>query len=326
MSESQSISKVMVTGATGFVGRNIVRELLSRGLKPVCIVRNPEKLYKQHPHASTDRFTTVVGSLSDSNALQQAAQQSQAIIHLVGIIIERRLKGQTFHKIHVEGTRKILEAAKQAGVRRYAHMSALGSRPNGVAKYHQTKWAAEELVRKSGLAWTIFRPSLIHGPEGEFMQLIKKFVCGLNPPVIPYFGTGKARLQPVSVKDVAYCFVESLFREQTIGQAYELGGPRRYSWVELYNACRALMPCARRWKPIVSQPVPVAKAIAALSAPVLSLGELVVPSLGLFRFDAGQVQMSQEDNICDQTVAENTFGIQMRDFETELSSYADQIR
>lgn len=326
MSENKTLSNVLITGATGFVGRSVVREMLTRGLRPVCLVRNPEKLYRRHSEVDRDRLTVIVGDLGDATALRQAVEQVQAVIHLVGIIIERRLRGQTFQRVHVDGTRNVLEAAQRAGVSRFIHMSALGARADGVSKYHQTKWAAEELVRKSGLHWTIFRPSLIHGPDGEFMQLMKSFICGLMSPVIPYFGTGQARLQPVSVKDVAYCFVESLYREETIGQTYELGGPRRYSWVELYNACRALMPGAKRWKPIVSQPVPVARAIAALSAPVMAVGELLVPPLGLFRFDAGQVQMSQEDNVCDHTVAEKAFGITMRDFEEELMTYADRIR
>ncbi len=326
MTEPAEIKQVMVTGATGFVGRHVVRELLRRGVTPVCLVRSAEKLYRQHSDVNPDRLLPVVASLNELAALDAAAEQVQAVIHLVGIIIERCLRGQSFSGIHVRGTRNVVDAAKRSGVKRYLHMSALGSRPNAKAKYHQTKWQAEEIVRGSGLEWTIFRPSLIHGPDGEFMRLMKRFAAGLLPPVIPYFGSGRNRIQPVSVKDVAYCFAESLFRTETIGEAYELGGPKAYTWIELYNACRALIPGAKHWKPIVSQPVLVAKAIATVSAPVLAMMELVVPPLGLFRFDRGQVQMSQEDNVCDHTVAQQTFGITMRDFEEALSAYADQIR
>jgi len=325
MSDHPSIQSVFVTGATGFVGRAVVRELLAKGLRPVCLVRSTEKLRAQHPEVDPERFTPVVGSLKDRGALREAAELSHAAIHLVGIIIARPLRGQTFAAIHMRGTANVVDAVQQAGIRRYVHMSALGARPDARSTYHRTKWTAEEYVRRSGLDWTIFRPSLIHGPDGEFMRLMKRFMCGLVPPVIPYFGSGQAKVQPVSVKDVAYCFVQSLLDPTTIGKVFPLGGPRAYSWIELYNACRALMPGAKHWKPVVSQPVPLAKLTAILGRPIMGLAETVVPSLGLFRFDAGQVQMSQEDATCDRTIAEKAFNFRMRDFEEELSAYAERI-
>lgn len=324
--EGLSYSKVFVSGATGFVGRSVVRELLSRGITPVCLVRSPQKLLAQHREVFADRFITVSGDLADRNALDQAMSQSQAAIHLVGIIIARPLRGQTFHRIHVQGTHHVLDACRRHGIQRYVHMSALGTRPNAVSTYHQTKWEAEELVRKSGLDWTIFRPSLIHGPDGEFMRLMKQFVCGLMPPVIPYFGSGQARLQPVAVQDVARCFVEALSRPATIGQVIPLGGPRSYSWTGLYNACRALFPCAKLWKPMVSQPVPVANATAILTTPLMALAETFVKSAGLLRFDSGQVQMSQEDSVCDHTIAERAFDMRMQDFEILLGEYASMVK
>lgn len=325
MSEAP-IRSVMITGATGFVGRSIVRQLLARDLTPVCLVRSPQRLFAQHPDVPSGRLVPVVGRLSDRSALQHAADLSQAAIHLVGIIIQRRLRRKTFHRIHVQGTERVLDAVQRGGIRRFVHMSALGTRPDAVSSYHRTKWEAEQRVRQSRLDWTIFRPSIIHGPDGEFMRLVKRLICGLAPPVVPYFGTGRAKVQPVSVRDVAYCFVESLSRPETIGQAYPLGGPKAYSWIELYNTCRAQMPRARLWKPMVSQPAPIAKLVATVTGPPMALAELVFPSIGLFRFDAGQVDMSQEDSVCDHTLAEKAFDITMRSFEEELAEYADLIR
>lgn len=325
-STGPKLQNVMVTGATGFVGRHVVRELLARGLTPVCIVRDREKLLGQHPEIHADRIVPITGTLRNQSALQEAADLSQAVIHLVGIIIERKLRGQTFEAVHVRGTEAVLEATLSAGITRYVHMSALGSSPDGVSEYQRTKARAEQLVVDSGLGWTIFRPSLIHGADGEFMQLMKAFMCDLFPPVAPYFGPGTAKVQPVHVKDVAYCFAEALFRDDTIHQVYPLGGPRKYSWVGMYNACRAQMHCARRWKPIVSLPVPLAKVAAVLNGPPAAIGERIFPSTAKFRFDTGQVDMAQQDNVCDHTIAEKAFDTKMRDFEEELAVYADRIR
>lgn len=325
MPERSQMQNVFVTGATGFVGRYVVRELLRRGITPVCLVRSADKLVRQHPDVHPDKLTPVIGTLSDAGALSRAAEVSQAAIHLVGIIIERHLQGKTFKGVHVRGTERALLAAKQAGIKRFVHMSALGTRPHARSTYHKTKWEAEQAVMGSGLNWTIFRPSLIHGPDGEFMRLLKRFICGYLPPVIPYFGSGRAKLQPVSVKDVAFCMVESLFRDETIGQTYALGGPEALTWRELYETARRLMPKAKRFKPMAPLPVGLAKAIAVLSAPPMAVAEAIVPSLGMFRFDAGQVLMSQEDSICDHKAAEKAFSIEMRSFRDELRSYADRI-
>jgi len=323
--DTPRLARVMITGATGFVGRSVMKTLLYRGLHPVCLVRSVDKLISQLTGIDQSRYTIIKGSLHDINALHKAAKQSDAAIHLVGIIIERRLKGQRFGRVHVEGTQNVLDILQDEGVKRYIHMSALGTQANAISMYHQTKWQAEEYVRQSVLDWTILRPSLIHGPNGEFMQLMNRFMCSFLPPIIPYFGNGLATLQPISVKDVALCLVESLFRPDMVNQVYELGGPTTYNWLSFYHACRTLMPAAKRWKPMISQPVPMANILATLSGPAMVIAEMVVPRFGLFRFDRDQVRMSQEDNICDHTMVEKAFDIKLRSFEDELALYADLI-
>ena len=327
-SEPKFLTRVLVTGATGFVGRAIVRELVARGHFPVCLVRDRDKFKSQNPDLMTSRYDLVAGDLFDADALAQAATGAEAAIHLVGIIFEHPLRGQTFQRIHVEGTRRVVDACKAAGIRRYVHMSALGARPNAVSEYHQTKWAAENYVRGSGLDWTIFRPSVIHGPEGEFIGMMKTFVCkwtvpvfGFLPapfPVIPYFGRGENRLQPVDVRDVASCFVSALSVRQTIGEAYELGGPEAITWKELYRICRETIPCAKHRKPIVGLPVWKAKMMAAtvMKLPLLP---------ATLRFNKDQVEMSQEDSVCDTKPVQEMFGIRLRDFRRELANYAAMI-
>lgn len=308
-----------LTGATGFVGRHVLREVVQRGYTAVCLVRRRDRLKKVTAGLDPTRVASIEGSLFDEGALKEAANQCDAVIHLVGIIMEKPLSGQTFDKIHRQGTVNVVDAAKAGGIKRYVHMSALGSREGAVADYHRTKFEAEEYVRASGLDWTIFQPSVIHGFDGEFMELMKTFVAGLIPPVIPYFGSGENKLQPVSVKDVAHCFVDALRRPATIEQTFEMGGPKAYSWKELYAACRRLIPGAKSWKPMVSQPVPVAKMIAktVMKTPL-------VP--GNLKFNVDQVLMSQEDSVCDTDPVEAAFEIKLRDFESELARYGELIR
>jgi len=309
--------RVLVTGGSGFVGRAVLRELLRRGWTPVCVVRDPrraERMAAVEPRA----VEWVEGDLLDGVPPRNVAAGTSAAIHLVGIIVEDPSRGQTFRRVHVEATRNVLAACRHGGVERFIHMSALGARSDAVGEYHRTKHAAEDLVRESGLRWTIFRPSVIHGPDGEFMRLMRKLACDLLPPFMPHFGNGLARLQPVAVEDVAYCFVEALHRPRTVGQIYELGGPEAMTWRELYRICREVLPGARQWKPVLGQPVPLAKLLAATL-----MKTRLVPAA--WRFNRDQVVMSQEDSVCDIRPVEEAFGIRLRRFRSMLESYASRI-
>ncbi len=309
--------RVLVTGGSGFVGRAVVRELLRRGWTPVCVVRDrrrAERITAVDPRA----VEWVEGDLLEGTAWRTAVAGTAAAIHLVGIIAEDPRRGQTFPRVHVEATRHLLAACRAGGVERFVHMSALGARPDAASDYHRTKHAAENLVRRSGLRWTIFRPSVIHGPDGEFMRLMRKLTCDLLPPFMPHFGDGMARLQPVAVEDVAFCFVEALDRPQTVGQTYDLGGPEAMTWRELYRICREVLPGARRWKPVLGQPVPLAKLLAATV-----MRTDLVPAA--WRFNRDQVVMSQEDSVCDIRPVEEAFGIRLRPFRPMLESYASRL-
>src|ERR1700722_10557962 len=114
---------------------------------------------------------SIPGGFFDPAAVDRAVAGCRAVIHLVGIIRENPRQGITFARMHVSATRALVTAAKRAGIKRFLHMSALGTRAGAPSTYHQTKWEAEQIVRSSGLDWTIFRPSLIHGPTGELMKM-----------------------------------------------------------------------------------------------------------------------------------------------------------
>lgn len=220
--------RVFVTGATGFVGRFVVSALRARGHAVRCLVRRGSEAHLRGMEA----IERVEGDVLIREGLAEHMAGCDAVIHLVGIIRERPPQ-VTFERVHVQGTRNVLAAAAAAGVRRYLHMSALGTRPGARARYHRTKWAAEEAVRGSGLAWTIFRPSVIYGKGDGFVSLLARMVR--RTPVVPVIGTGEQRLQPVPVEQVAEAFARALSLPATEKQTYEIAGPRPLTMLELLD-------------------------------------------------------------------------------------------
>jgi NADH dehydrogenase len=291
----------------------VVDELVSRGYTVNALSHH------RSVRGESDAVRAVNGDLFDAKALDEGMRDCEAVIHLVGIIMEKRGRGITFQRTHVEGTQAVVDAAKRNGIQRYVHMSALGARPGAVSTYHRTKFAAEQHVRASGLDWTIIRPSLIHGPRGEFMQMEAKWSRFSAPPFLfmPYFGAGMlgfggaGKLQPVYVKDVARAFVDALSNRKTIGEVYPLGGSDRVTWPDLHRIASTAITGKRRR----SFPIPAwsAKIQAAL-----------LPN-ALLGFNRDQVIMSQEDNTCDITKFIDDFGWEPQPFETSLRSYASQI-
>src|SRR5207245_10748655 len=179
---------VFVTGASGFVGTAVVEELLERGSGINALV------HRRAVSSPAGRVHSVDGDLFEEKILEEGMRGCAAVIHLVGIIFEHRFAGITVERMHLEGTRRVVDAAKTAGIKRYIHMSAVGTRMDAVSDYHKTKYAAEKYERASGMDWTIFRPSMIHGSRGEFMQMVKNWVRKKETTFfeMPYF-KGKRR-------------------------------------------------------------------------------------------------------------------------------------
>lgn len=309
--------RVFVTGGSGFVGQAVLEELTKRRFEVNALVRKSDAL------ASRPGVQSVVGDLFDAGALDRGMKDCHAVIHLVGIIMEKPSEGITFERIHVEGTRAVVDAAVRNGVKRYVQMSALGTRPGAPSHYHRTKNLAEEYVRGSKLDWTILRPSLIHGPHGDFMRQEAMWARGRAPapmylmPFMPYFGAGilgtggAGELQPVFVGDVARAFVDCLEYSKTIGQTYPLGGSERVTWPQLHEA---VAKCVVKKKRLVI-PIPVwaGKFYAAVG---------IAPLLG---FNRDQVVMSQEPNTCDMSKFIEDFGWEPGPFRDTLYTYCNQI-
>ncbi|MGH2395080.1 MAG: complex I NDUFA9 subunit family protein, partial [Candidatus Limnocylindria bacterium] len=213
------MSRVFVTGATGFVGRAVVQALRAHGHSVRCLVRRGS----ERDLRGLGAIERVEGDVLVRQGLEEGMAGCQAVIHLVGIIREQPSRGITFEQVHTQGTINVIDAAAAAGVRRFLHMSALGTRPNARSRYHRTKWAAEEAVRASGLRWTIFRPSIIYGRGDQFVTMLAYFVG--RYPVMPVIGSGRQRLQPVPVEHVAEGFARGVVTGDAEKQTYEVGGP-----------------------------------------------------------------------------------------------------
>jgi NADH dehydrogenase len=259
----------------------------------------------------------------------------QACINLVGIIKETRNvatgKAVTFRKSHVEATRTLVAGCLEGGVRRYIQMSALGVTPNGVSEYQKTKFEAENIVRLSTLEWTIVRPGLVHGPDGEFVHLIKDMLTGQIPPYFfaPYFQRSvedkrvpmgsvtqiDPKVQPVAVEDVAAAFVASLAKPETIGEVYNLVGSEVLEWPTMIRFMRDAMHAGKL------EPWGIPAEVAAIGATVA--GKLGFGSA--LPFDAGMARMAAQDATASLDKVRAELGIEPKPFRATFTKYASAV-
>lgn len=216
------------------MGNHVIDALLEKGHQVRVLVRprSKDKLKR------ANETETVFGEATEFSDLVNGAQDRDAIIHLIGIIRELPKRGITFHLLHTQVTSNIISAAKEAGVSRLLHMSALGARPDSPTAYLRTKFEAQELVCKSGLEYTIFRPSIIFGDGGEAIRMFANMV---QKRIVPIVGNGKYRYQPINVKTVAQSFERSLHLEETKHHIFDLGGPDEVTFNNIIDTIARVM-------------------------------------------------------------------------------------
>ena len=216
---------VLVTGATGFLGRQVVHELLERRHQVRCLVHTPgrERVF--------DHRTVEVqyGNVRDTASLSNAFYDVDAVVHLVGII--RRRRRNSFEEVHREGTANVVAAAKEAGATHFLHVSVIGAANDQTYPYLYTKWLGEREVIDGGIPYTIFRPSVLFGEGDEFLNALAGLVRLF--PLVPVIGTGKNRYHPLAVDDLARCIAITLGREDLKGQTLDLGGSKRMNYNEV---------------------------------------------------------------------------------------------
>jgi uncharacterized protein YbjT (DUF2867 family) len=294
--------RVLVTGATGFVGREVVQELLIRGHEVRALVRKPSAKKLRNVDKRVEIFP---GDCLHPETLAPAVAGCTAVIHLVGIIREFPGRGVTFERVHVEATQNVVDAGLAAGVRRLVHMSALGARPEPADPYHVTNFRADEYVMASGLTYTIFRPSVIYGPKDQSINLFVRQIQRLS--FFPIIGDGQYQLQPVPVDTVAQAITMALELPRTENRLYEVGGPESLTFDDIIDTIAAV----------------VGRRVRKIHQPVWTMN-FAAKLCGRFRWfplTPGQLRMLLEGSACDPTAFYEDFGLAPIPFAEGLGRY-----
>jgi uncharacterized protein YbjT (DUF2867 family) len=221
---------ILVTGATGFVGPRIVHALREREQPVRSLVRRPG----DRPASALASWGAeiVQGDMTDAESLRRAVEGAEVVVHLVAI---RQGSDEDFRRVMEQGTRDLVAAAKDAGVRRFVLMSALGTseETKDLVPYYGAKWAMEQAVRGSGLEHVIFRPSFVFAREGGILPTFRRLARAA--PVTPIIGSGLQRIQPIWLEDVAAYFAEGVDRPEAANRTFELGGPDAVTWNEFWR-------------------------------------------------------------------------------------------
>jgi uncharacterized protein YbjT (DUF2867 family) len=289
---------ILVTGGTGFVGRHFIQRLRREGIPVRVLARKPD-----NAGSLRDLGVELVrGDLEDNASLEKAAAGAECVVHLVGIIQET--PRATFQRIHVDGTRNVLEASKKTGIRRFFYLSALGTRPDAKSTYHKTKWAAEELVRTSGIPFILLRPSLIYGKGDGFTTRLSETIK--LSPFLPVIGQGKSKVQPIFIEDVVSCMVKAVRTDTFLNGLYEIGGPEQLTYEEVTVALAETLGIRR---PVLHLPLALMKLAAGLLEALLPTPPVTTD----------QLIMLQEDNVCGMHDIRDAFGIEPMQFKKGLA-------
>ncbi len=289
---------ILVTGGSGFVGPKVVHALRAEEKDVRCLVRRPERART----LETWGCELVEGDVTDPRSLRRAVEGVDTVVHLVAIISG---KPADFERVMERGTRNLVEAAREAGIRRFVLMSALGTteETRDLVPYFHAKWEMEQTVKQSGLDHVIFRPSFVFGADGGLLPMFIRQVRW--SPVIPIVGPGTQRLQPIWVEDVAVHFARAVDAPEAANQTFELGGPDVVTWNELFERIRRALG---RRRATVHLPFGLVRAAATvaelLPRPPVTRDQLTMLASG--------------DNIVTTKTAVETFGLPLLRLDDQL--------
>ncbi len=254
--------KVLITGANGFLGQSLCEAAAKRGHAVHALVR-------QSAPAMAAKFQRHEGTFHDPSDAERilAAAAPDAVIHAAAVISTGRPDPALSMKVNVEGTRTLADATQRSGCTKWVQISSMSAHASNRSVYGSTKFLADEIVRASGLDWTIVRPSLIYGsrPQSIFHKLAKLIQ---RLPVVPMIGNGKEPIRPVHADDLANAVVSAIEKDSTIGQVYQLGGPEDWTFHDVVRAVAAAVGADK--KPTLPVPLLLCRPIAAVCEALLS--------------------------------------------------------
>ncbi|WP_395671694.1 complex I NDUFA9 subunit family protein [Phenylobacterium sp.] len=303
---------VTVFGGSGFIGAQVVRRLAKAGSRIRVAVRNPGLAYGMRLHGDVGQIDVVQANIRDIDSCRRALEGASAAVNLVGVLFERGR--QSFQQVHVDGARNVAEAARAEGVTRFVQISALGADLNSPSDYARSKAEGEQAVRAVYPEAVVVRPSIVFGQgDGFFNRFASMAVIS---PVLPLFGGGETRFQPVFVGDVAQALATTVTAPECAGRTFELGGPATHSFRELMGLILAETDRRR-----LLLPLPHAVG-AALGSAFDLVKSLIAPPI-----TSDQAKLLKSDNVCSGTcpgLAE--LGVTPTALEAVLPTYLYRFR
>jgi uncharacterized protein YbjT (DUF2867 family) len=301
--------RTAILGGSGFIGRYVVKRLAARGEVIAVGCRNAEAAKHLKPLGDVGQIMPLNVGIGDETLLRAFLTDNDSLVNCVGIL--RESGAQTFELVHHTGPARLARLAREAGVDRFVHISAIGADPRSSSAYARTKAAGERAVRDAFPTATIMRPSVVFGPEDQFFNRFA--AMAMFSPALPLIGAGETRFQPVYVGDVADAVVTCLEDPATAGRIYELGGPKIYTFREVLEL---VLSEIRRKRRFVDLPF----GLAAFQARLMS----ILPSPPL---TPDQVELLKSDNIVSSgALTLSSLGIAPTPAEVVLPTYLDRFR
>ncbi len=270
---------ILITGATGYIGRHLVARLVAQGEHPRCLVRDTKKAGDILPAAGVE---LVQGETTDPASLVAAVRGVNTIVHAAFLTADRKQSpGNHYETTNVQGTANLIKAAQEGGVKRIIEISGLGTKPDKPGSYMQGRYLAEKMLKESGLDWTIIQPSVLFGKGAPFIKGLTDLIR--TTPVVPLIGGGKTMFQPIYVEDVVTVIVKVLEDPaRTAGKTYTIGGPQYYSFTQIIDA---LLHAMHKSRIKAYAPTPLVGVGAAVMEAVLPKPPLTSAAMALFSFN-----------------------------------------